>query len=157
MSRPPFVRAAALVLAVAGGSSSCSVPGTVTGAALEDSLATTYAHLYVRQQALQQHPVVTVADLDATAECDRGDQATPDEGPGTDWQCVVTFLVDGAGTPATALYHLEVRTDGSYVADGEGPRQVNELRTLPVESPGGGVSAAEVLNPLWQLEGAVRR
>ncbi len=143
-----------VVAASLTGLSACSVPGSVTGAALEDSLATTYAHLYVRQQALQQHPVVTVDDLDATAECDRGDQATPDAGPGTDWQCVVTFLVDGAGTPATALYHLEVRTDGSYIADGEGPRQVNELRTLPVE---GASDGAEVLNPLWQLEGAVRR
>lgn len=149
------MRAAATVLGafvVAAALTACSVPGTITGAGVEDSLATTYAHLYSRQQALQQHPAVDPVALEASAECDRGGAAAPDEGPGTDWQCVVTFLVDGAGTPATALYHLEVRTDGSYVADGEGPREVNELRTIPVEGP---ATDVEVDNPLWQLDGVV--
>jgi hypothetical protein len=43
---------------------------------------------------------------------------------------VIVWQVDGAETPARARYQVEVRTDSSYVADGEGPRLVNEQHSI---------------------------
>ena len=124
-------------------------PVGVTGAGLEASVAPTFANLYVRQQSLQGHPPVTATALAAQARCDKGGPATPDTGAGNTWQCVITWQVDGAGTPARAVYQLDVKTDGSYSADGEGPRLVNEQHRIV------GAGGQPVTNPLWQFDGSL--
>jgi hypothetical protein len=124
----------------------CGAAG-VTGGGLEGAIGSTYAHLYVRQQALQGHPPVTTRELAARATCDQGGPSARDTGTGNTWQCVIVWQVDGVDTPARARYHVEVRTDGSYVADGE--ELVDEQHSIV------GPDGISVTNPLWQFEGSL--
>ena len=71
-----------------------------------------------------------------------------DVGPGNDWRCVVTWQLPGSTATGSAIYQLDVTPDGRYVADGDGPQQVNgffQVRT----------STGDVPNPLWQFDGLV--
>ena len=120
----------------------------VAQADLERSLATSYGHLY-RLQAEQLHrPAVTEAQLQTTASCDKGGSLVVDEGPGNDWRCVVTWHLPGATAVGSAVYQLDVAPDGRYVADGDGPAEVNGF--FQVRTPSG-----DAPNPLWQLDGLV--
>ncbi|PJI93422.1 ABC transporter permease [Luteimicrobium subarcticum] len=139
-----LVAATAGVIAVA-------TPATGTGVTqdkLEGSLATSFAHLYQLQSAELHRPGYTVSQLGAGADCDKGGSLVEDEGPGNDWRCVVTWHVPGSQTQATAVYQLDVTADGRYVADGDGPQEVNGY--FVVHTPTG-----DAPNPLWQLDGIV--
>jgi len=115
---------------------------------LESSVALAYGHLY-RLQAQQLHrPDVTEAQLRATASCDKGGSLVEDEGPGNDWRCVVSWRIPGATAVGSAIYQLDVTPDGRYVADGDGPQQVNGF--FQVRTPTG-----DAANPLWQFDGSV--
>lgn len=138
--RPPRIAVAVALACVLATASGCGRNG-VTRGTLEDSLATTFAHLYVLQQQELGHPPVTVRDLQAMASCRRD--------AGKSWRCVVSWRVAGISTPAAAVYRVDASPDGKYVADGDGPRQVNGRHTLT--TPGGGTAT----NPLWQFDGVV--
>ncbi|MEV4624505.1 ABC transporter permease [Asanoa sp. NPDC049573] len=115
---------------------------------LQDSLATSFAHLYRLQTAQLHRPDVTEAELGATASCDKGGSPVLDEGPGNDWRCVVSWHLPGATAVGSAIYQLDVTADGRYVADGDGPKEVNgyfQVRTPDGDAP----------NPLWQFDGNV--
>jgi ABC-2 type transport system permease protein len=117
-------------------------------AKVQDSLATAYAHLYRLQTRELHRPDVTEAQLRATASCDKGGDRVLDEGPGNDWRCVVSWHLPGATAVGTAIYQLDVTADGRYVADGDGPKEVNgyfQVRTPTGDAP----------NPLWQFDGNV--
>jgi ABC-2 type transport system permease protein len=115
---------------------------------LQHSLATAFAHLY-RLQAEQLHrPAVTEARLGATAACTKGDGLVAPEGAGNDWRCVVSWHLPGAGATGQAVYQLDVTPDGRFMADGDGPKDVNgyyQVRTPAGDQP----------NPLWQFDGNV--
>lgn len=134
---------AAVVATVAG------VTGTgVDRDKLEGSLATSFSHLYVLQSRELHRPLMTEKQLKATAECDKGGDRVEDTGPGNDWRCVVTWTVPGAQGVGNAVYQLDVLPDGRYVADGDGPKEVNGyflVRTQTGDAP----------NPLWQFDGLV--
>ncbi|GAB3979992.1 ABC transporter permease [Actinoallomurus acanthiterrae] len=115
---------------------------------LQDSLATAYAHLYRLQTRELHRPDVTEAQQRATASCDKGGSLVPDHGPGNDWRCVVTWHLPGATAVGTAIYQLDVTADGRYVADGDGPKEVNGY--FPVRTQTG-----DAPNPLWQFDGNV--
>ena len=115
---------------------------------LQRSLATSYAHLY-RLQARELHrPDVTEAQLRTSASCDKGGALVEDRGPGNDWRCVVSWHIPGATATGSAVYQLDVTADGRYVADGDGPKEVNGY--FVVHTPTGNAP-----NPLWQLDGSV--
>jgi ABC-2 type transport system permease protein len=133
-----------LVVAVA-------TPATGTGidtSKLEASLATSFAHLYRLQTSELNRPQVTEAQLAATASCDKGGSRVADEGPGGNWRCVVSWHLPGASAVGSAIYQLDVTADGRYVADGDGPKEVNGSFT--VRTPRG-----DAPNPLWQFDGSV--
>jgi ABC-2 type transport system permease protein len=115
---------------------------------LQSSLATVFAHLY-RLQAEQLHrPVVTEERLGATAACTKGDDLVEQEGAGNDWRCVVSWHLPGVNGTGQAVYQLDVTPDGRYMADGDGPKDVNgyyQVRTPAGDRP----------NPLWQFDGNV--
>jgi ABC-2 type transport system permease protein len=115
---------------------------------VQRSVATVFAHLY-RLQAMQlKRPDVTEAQLAATAACNKGDGLVAAEGPGNDWRCVVSWHLPGAEAVGSAIYQLDVSADGRYVADGDGPKEVNgyfQVRTPTGDGP----------NPLWQFDGNV--
>lgn len=119
----------------------------ITRAKVESSLATSFAHLYRLQTAQLHRPDVTEEQLATAATCDKGG-SRQDGGPGNDWRCVVTWHLPGATAVGSALYQLDVSPDGRYVADGDGPKEVNgyfRVQSALGDSP----------NPLWQIDGLV--
>lgn len=139
------------VLALTAGTVAVSTSATGSGieqVALERSVATTFAHLYRLQFQDLHRPAVTEAQLQPTAACDKGGPRVEDRGPGGDWSCVVTWHLPDTAATGTALYQLDVTADGRYVADGDGPQEVNgffQLHTPTGQAP----------NPLWQFDGLV--
>jgi ABC-2 type transport system permease protein len=86
--------------------------------------------------------------LRTAAACDKGGSRVDDVGPGNDWRCVVSWHLPGATAVGSAIYQLDITADGRYVADGDGPQEVNgffQVRTPTGDAP----------NPLWQFDGSV--
>jgi ABC-2 type transport system permease protein len=141
----------AALLALSTAVIAVATPATGSGieqGKLERSLATTFAHLY-RVQTQQLHrPDVTEAQLQAAATCDKGGGLVANSGPGNGWRCVVTWHLPGVDAVGNATYQLDVTADGRYVADGDGPREVNGYFVL--STPTG-----DAPNPLWQFDGIV--
>jgi ABC-2 type transport system permease protein len=116
---------------------------------LQSSLTTAFAHLYVLQTKQLHRPNVTEAQLRASASCNNGDGLIASSGPGNGWRCTVTWHLPGVSNAVgQAVYQLEVTPDGRYVADGDGPVQVNGY--FLVRTPAG-----DAANPLWQFDGTV--
>ncbi|MFD9393484.1 ABC transporter permease [Streptomyces sp. NPDC060000] len=115
---------------------------------VQRSLATAFAHLYRLQTEQLHRPAVTEAQLRATAACTKSAGRGAQEGPGNDWRCVVTWRLPGVPVAGTAVYQLDIGSDGRFVADGDGPKEVNGyflVRTSTEDAP----------NPLWQIDGSV--
>jgi ABC-2 type transport system permease protein len=115
---------------------------------VERSVATAFAHLYRMQTKQLNRPDVTEAQLKVTAECNKGGGQVAPQGPGNDWRCVVTWHLPGVEAAGTAIYQLDVTADGRFVADGDGPKEVNGY--FLVRTPNG-----DAPNPLWQFDGNV--
>jgi ABC-2 type transport system permease protein len=139
------------LLAVTIGIVAVSAPATGSGIGqdkLQQSLATAFAHLYRLQTQELNRPDVTETQLAATAACTKGDGLVAAEGPGNDWRCVVSWHLPGVEATGQAIYQLDVTSDGRYVADGDGPKEVNGY--FQVRTPAG-----DAPNPLWQFDGNV--
>jgi ABC-2 type transport system permease protein len=126
---------------------------TVTGSGIgqdkvERSVATAFAHLYRLQTAQLNRPDVTEAQLGATAACTKGGGSLDAQGPGNDWRCVVSWHLPGIDAVGNAVYQLDITPDGRYMADGDGPKEVNGY--FLVRTPIG-----DAPNPLWQFDGNV--
>ena len=143
----PLAGLVALTVVVLTGATSAEGSG-MERVKLQDSLATAYAHLYRLQTRELHRPDVTEAQLGATASCDKGGSRVLDKGPGNDWRCVVSWHLPGTTAVGTAIYQLDVTADGRYVADGDGPKEVNGY--FPVRTQTG-----DAPNPLWQFDGNV--
>jgi ABC-2 type transport system permease protein len=116
---------------------------------LQRSLATSFAHLYRLQSQELYHTNVTEAQLRVTASCTKGEGLVAQEGPGNDWRCPVSWHLPGVNdATGQASYQLDVNPNGRYIADGDGPRQVNGYFILHT-------SAGDAPNPLWQFDGLV--
>ncbi|MGC0314975.1 ABC transporter permease [Kitasatospora acidiphila] len=115
---------------------------------VQRSVATAFAHLYRLQQEQMRQPPVTEAQLQTFAACDKSEGLGAQEGSGNDWRCTVTWNVPGYNVAAQAIYQLDVTPNGRYIADGDGPVQVNGYFLIVT---GGKV----VPNPLWQFDGNV--
>ncbi|MDX2677062.1 ABC transporter permease [Streptomyces sp. NY05-11A] len=115
---------------------------------VQRSVATAFAHLYRMQTEQLHRPAVTEAQLRATAACTKSDGRAAQEGAGNDWRCVVTWHLPGVPVTGSAVYQLDITSDGRFVADGDGPKEVNGyflVRTSTGDAP----------NPLWQFDGNV--
>lgn len=125
-----------------------------TGSGLEQdkvqlSLATAFGQLYRLQASELYHLNVTEAQLRVAATCTKGGVKSPAGGPGNDWRCAVSWHLPGVNdATGQAIYQLDVNPNGRYVADGDGPQEVNGyfmLHTATGDAP----------NPLWQFDGLV--
>ncbi|MFI1170342.1 ABC transporter permease [Streptomyces melanogenes] len=128
-----------------------ATPATGSGieqAKVQRSLATAFAHLYRLQAEELNRPAVTEAQLRATAACTKGSVAVGAHGPGNDWRCVVSWHLPDVQATGTAVYQLDIAADGRFVADGDGPKEVNGYFLL--RAPTG-----DAPNPLWQFDGNV--
>jgi ABC-2 type transport system permease protein len=115
---------------------------------VQQSVATAFAHLYRLQAKQLNRPDVTEAQLRATATCNKGGGIVAAHGPGNDWRCVVSWHLPDVAATGSAIYQLDVTANGRYVADGDGPKEVNGY--FPVRTPTG-----DAANPLWQFDGNV--
>ncbi|MCX5401717.1 ABC transporter permease [Streptomyces sp. NBC_00102] len=115
---------------------------------VQRSVATSFAHLYRLQTQELHRPDVTEARLRATAACTKGAVGDGAQGAGNDWRCVVSWHLPDVEATGTAVYQLDVTPDGRYMADGDGPKEVNGY--FLVRSPNG-----DTPNPLWQFDGNV--
>jgi ABC-2 type transport system permease protein len=139
------------LLAVSVGAIAIATPASGSGIdkpKLDRSLATAFAHLYVMQTDELHRPAVTQAQLRSSASCDKGGNLVDDVGAGNDWRCVVSWHLPGSSATGSAIYQLDVTPDGRYVADGDGPTEVNGF--FQVKTPSG-----DVPNPMWQFDGTV--
>jgi ABC-2 type transport system permease protein len=115
---------------------------------LQRSVATAFSHLYRLQEDEMRRPPVTETQLQTSAACTKSAGLGAQEGPGNDWRCTVSWLVPGDNVTAQAIYQLDVTANGRYIADGDGPPEVNGYFLI--------VSSGKVVsNPLWQFDGDV--
>ena len=141
----------AALFAVTVGVIALATPASGSGidsAKLDHSLTTAFAHIYRMQTSELHRPNVTEAQLRSSTSCNKGGGLVTDVGPGNDWRCVVTWRLPGSAATGSAIYQLDVSPDGHYVADGDGPQEVNgffQVHTLTGNTP----------NPLWQFNGQV--
>ena len=143
----PVAALAAVSAAVVAVATPASGSG-VDRAKIETSLAASFAHLYRLQSRELHRPDVTEEQLRTTASCYRAGSPGDDEGAGNDWRCAVSWHIPGATAVGTALYQLDVAAEGRYVADGDGPKEVNGY--FQVRTPSG-----DAANPLWQIDSLV--
>ncbi|AUA11622.1 ABC transporter permease subunit [Streptomyces sp. SID8382] len=143
----PLVGVAAASFAVVAATTSATGSG-IEQDKVQRSLATSFAHLYRMQTDQLNRPAVTEAQLKATASCNKGSTRVAAEGPGNDWRCVVTWHLPGVEATGQAIYQLDVTPDGRFMADGDGPKEVNGY--FLVRTPDG-----DAPNPLWQFDGNV--
>ncbi|GGU92368.1 ABC transporter permease [Streptomyces filipinensis] len=141
----PLAALAAATVAVVAATTGATGSG-ISQAKVQHSLATEFAHLYRMQTWQLNRPAVTEAQLKATATCNKGSVRVAAEGPGNDWRCVVSWHLPGVQATGTAVYQLDVTSDGRFVADGDGPKEVNGY--FLVRTPTG-----DAPNPLWQFDG----
>jgi ABC-2 type transport system permease protein len=140
-----------VLLAATFGVVAVAIPSTGSGISqdkIQRSVATEFAHLYRMQTEQLNRPAVTEAQLRVTAACNKGAGQVAAQGPGNDWRCVVTWHLPGVEAAGTAVYQLDVTSDGRYVSDGDGPKEVNGY--FLVRTPVG-----DAPNPLWQFDGNV--
>ena len=143
----PLVALAGVTVAVVAVATPASGSG-IDQVKLQQSLSVEFAHLYRIQTAQLHRPDVTEEQIAATTECTKAGGRAEAEGPGNDWRCVVTWHLPGIAATGQATYQLDVTADGRYVADGDGPKEVNgyfQVRTPQGDQP----------NPLWQFDGNV--
>jgi ABC-2 type transport system permease protein len=139
-----LVVSAGILAAVTGPSSSGVDQGK-----LQRAMAAEFANLYPQQYTLLYHQTVTAAQLHVTASCSKGDGLVAQEGPGNDWRCYVYWHLPGVNdATGQAVYQLDVAPHGRYVADGDGPKEVNGYFLVHA-------SYGDAPNPLWQFDGSV--
>ena len=141
----------AALLAVTIGVLSLATPASGSGIdrpKLEHSMASAFGHLYRMQSRELHRPDVTEQQLQTSASCQKGAGLVANLGPGNDWRCVLTWHIPGVGAIGQAIYQLDVTSDGRYIADGDGPQEVNGYFQAHT-------STGDVPNPLWQFDGSV--
>ncbi|MFG3366916.1 ABC transporter permease [Streptomyces sp. NPDC090032] len=143
----PLVGLLVLTAVVVGPATSATGSG-IEQEKVQRSVATAFAHLYRLQTEQLHRPDVTEARLKASAACTKGSTRVAAEGPGNDWRCVVSWHLPDVEATGSAIYQLDVTADGRFMADGDGPKEVNGyfvVRTPTGDGP----------NPLWQFDGNV--
>lgn len=143
----PLAALAAVTVGVVAGTTTATGSG-IEQAKVQRSVATAFAHLYRMQTEQLNRPAVTEAQLKATATCTKGNVSDGAQGPGNDWRCVVSWHLPDVEATGTAVYQLDVAPDGRFVADGDGPKEVNGY--FLVRTPNG-----DTPNPLWQFDADV--
>jgi ABC-2 type transport system permease protein len=128
-------------------------PVTGAGSGIEQdkvqrSVATAFAHLYRLQTKQLNRPDVTEEQLKTSAACTKGGDQVAAVGPGNDWRCVVSWHVPGVDVAGSAIYQLDINPLGRYVADGDGPKEVNGFFLVRTQ-------AGDAPNPLWQFDGNI--
>lgn len=143
-----LLAALAVVLAVGGavvaGSGGDSA---ITRARLEHALPTAFANVYTQQARLLGHRGVTPASLHTTAMCDKGGAVEADEGPGSNWNCLVSWTDPDNPMPPEGYgkVELNVHSNGCYTASA--PSKLVGFLTLT------DTKGRTVTNPVAEFDG----
>jgi len=140
--------AIAVVVAVGGAVVAGSGGGSsVTRARLERALPVEFANLYADQAKLLGHTGVTPESLNAKAMCDKGGAVEADVGPGSNWNCLVSWTDPNNPMPLEGYgkFELDVHSNGCYTAGG--PSKLVGYQTI-TDSKGD-----EVPNPVYEFDG----
>jgi hypothetical protein len=129
------------VLAGTGGGSSVTQPR------LERSLPVTFANLYADQARMLGHKGVTPASLHATAMCDKGGAVEDNVGPGSNWNCLMSWTDPNVPMPPEGYgkFEIDVHSNGCYTAGG--PSKLVGFQTLT------DTRGREVTNPVYEFDG----
>ena len=129
------------VAVVAGGDSA------VTKARLERSVPTTFSRQYVAWTHLQGRHDVTVQSMHAKAMCEKGGASTPDIGPGSDWNCLVSWSDPEVPMPPEGYGKLElnVHTNDCYTAGSSA--KLTGVQTMTDKN------GKTVNNPVYEFDG----
>jgi hypothetical protein len=129
------------VLAGTGGGSSVTQPR------LERSLSANFANLYADQAKLLGHTGITPASLNAKAMCDKGGAVEDNIGPGSNWNCLVSWTDPNNPMPLEGYgkFEVQVHSNGCYTAGG--PSRLVGFQTI-TDAKGN-----EVTNPVYEFDG----
>jgi hypothetical protein len=129
------------VIAGTGGSSS------VTQARLERALPVEFANLYADQAKLLGHTGITPESLNARAMCDKGGAVEPNVGPGSNWNCLVTWTDPNVPMPPEGYgkFEVDVHSNGCYTEGG--PSKLVGFQTIT------DTKGDEVNNPVYEFDG----
>jgi hypothetical protein len=147
-----FIISALAVLAVfllVGGAAVAGSGGgsAVTRARLERALPVAFSHLYVQRAQLVGHHDVTVKSLHAKAMCDKGGAVEADIGPGSNWNCLISWKDPENPMPPEGYgkFELNVHSNGCYTAGG--PSKLVGYPTLT------DTHGRVVVNPVSEFDG----
>jgi hypothetical protein len=143
-----LIAAVAILLAVSGAVLAGSNGGSsVTRARLERALPIAFANLYADQAKLLGHQDVTPASLQARAMCDKGGAVEADLGPGSNWNCLVTWTDPDVPMPPEGYgkFEVQVHSNGCYTAGG--PSRLLGFQTIT------DTKGDEVNNPVYEFDG----
>ena len=116
---------------------------------MQRSVATAFAHLYRLQTEQLNRPDVTEAQLRGHGGVHQGRRpGSTRTGRATTGVASSPGICPASRPPGPAIYQLDITADGRYVADGDGPKEVNGY--FLVRTPTG-----DAPNPLWQFDGNV--
>ncbi|MBZ5738889.1 hypothetical protein [Nocardioides mangrovi] len=142
------IAALAVVLAVSGAVLAGTGGGSsVTEARLERALPTEFANLYSQQAKLLGHRGVTPASLHAKAMCDKGGAVEDNVGPGSNWNCLVSWTDPNNPMPPEGYgkFELDVHSNGCFTAGG--PSKLVGFQTIT------DTRGREVANPVYEFDG----
>jgi hypothetical protein len=142
------VAALAIVVAVGGAVLAGTGGGSsVTRPRLERSVALNFANQYAAQAELLGHKDITPASLDPEAMCDKGGAAEADIGPGSNWNCLVSWTDPNVPMPPEGYgkFEIDVHSNGCYTAGG--PSKLVGFQTLT------DIHGREVTNPVYEFDG----
>jgi hypothetical protein len=140
----------ALVVVVAVGGAVVAGTGggsSVTRARLERSLPVEFANLYADQAKLIGHRGVTPESLHAQAMCDKGGAVEADIGPGSNWNCLVSWTDPNVPMPTEGYgkFEVQVHSNGCYTAGG--PSKLVGFQTIT------DTRGRTVTNPVYEFDG----
>jgi hypothetical protein len=135
-----LVVSGAVVAGTGGGSS-------VTQPRLERSLSVEFANLYADQAQLLGHQGITPASLNVKAMCDKGGAVEADIGPGSNWNCLVSWTDPNLPMPTEGYgkFEVDAKSNGCYTAGG--PSKLVGFQTITDKS------GKEVTNPVYEFDG----
>ena len=117
-------------------------PDDISQDRLQSALASTFANLYVRQQALLGRSGIATDAVAARATCGKPGNAKQ-QGAG-EWTCTVSwFGVDGA--PLTGEYDVQAKAGGCFTATG----QPTGVGAPTLRAPDG----SSFVNPIYGIDG----
>lgn len=115
----------------------------ITKPRLERDVASTFSNQYVHQHQLLG---VNVDAPRVATTCRKGGPTVPDQGPGKDWVCVVSWTEANPSAHGESRYEVGARTEACYTATD--PKLTANNQFIRNHSTG-----ADVDNPLYQFDG----